>query len=481
MKDEIQNHGQSPIAMLQQNKRDDARLFFTNRNHPIYFAPTHNSPPSFDNFCLLTVLVCFFLQTQFSVAQNNPFNTQPSVLQNQRQQEQQRINQQNQSLIHQQQNQPKGAQQREEIREIMRETKTLDTKPIQYSFTSFTTKQGANFYLQAFDSILPMLQDKQPLNLKRAVFLTENAYYENKIKFSEFDQGIKAIVSACRQMMKNKGYSAGNNSAKIMTLFQFFTDTTFVTDPTTNKKVRHNPFFYDFQDYGGYQDWTKMFVMKVLSKGSGQCHSLPMLFLVCCEELGAKAYLSFSPNHTFVRYLDNGRLRNIELTNGRLTSDSWILGSGYIKGEALKNKIYLDTLDSKKVVVQCLEDLAMGYSVKYGYDEFMLKVLDTALVYHPNNINTILLKSNYYTYLFDYIATQKGRPALEKILQDSKAKAIYDKRNELYDWEDNNGFNEMPAEAYQKWLGSVNDMKQIQQDKILKNEITKSINLMQQK
>ena len=172
-----QTQGQSPMAILQQNERDDARLFFRIKNHPFHFAPTHNSPPSFDSFRFLTVLVCLFLQIQFSTTQNNIFNQQPSVLQQQRQQEQQRINQQNQSLIHQQQSQPKGAQQREEIREIMRETKTPDTKPIQYNFPSFTTKQGANFYLQAFDSILPMLQNKQPLNLKRAVFLTENAYY----------------------------------------------------------------------------------------------------------------------------------------------------------------------------------------------------------------------------------------------------------------------------------------------------------------
>ncbi len=456
--------------------------FFRKKSYPIYFAPTHISPPSSDSFRFLVVLGCFLLQTQYLTAQYNPFNQQPSILETQRQQEQQRINQQNQQLIHQQQNQPKGAKQREEIRELVRENESADNKLVQYLFPSYTAKQGANFYLQAFDSILPMLQNKQPLNLKRAVFLTENAYYENKIKFSEFEQGIKAITTTCRQIIKDKGYSPNNNLVKITTLFQFFTDTTFMTNPATNKKVKHNPFYYDFQDYGGYQDWSKMFVTKLLSKGSGQCHSLPMLFLLCCEELGAKAFLSFSPNHTFVRYLDNNnKLRNIELTNGRFTSDSWILGSGYVKGEALKSKIYLDTLDTKKVIAQCMEDLAMGYSVKYGYDEFMLKVVDTALAYYPNNINTVLMKSNYYTYLFDYIATQKGRPSLEKILQDPKAKAIYDKRNSLYDWEDNNGFTEMPKEAYQKWLSSVNDMQQIQQDKILKNELSKSINLMQQK
>lgn len=435
----------------------------------------------FSLFRLRYVLViALFLQIQVSIAQHIPFGSPPSALEIQRQQEQQRISEQNRQIIHQ--GQPKGTRQREEIMQILQEAKTPDVKPIQYSFPPLFSKPGATHYLQAFDSILSMLQKKQPLSVKRAVFLTENAYYENKIKFSEFDQAIKAIAATCRQMIRSQGYPADNNLVKVMTLFQFFTDTTFVINPVNGKKTKHSPFTYDFEDYGGYKDWTKMFVTNVLSKGSGQCHSLPMLFLVCCEELGAKAYLSFSPNHTFIRYSDNsGRLRNIELTNGRLTSDSWILGSGYIKSEALKSKIYLDTLDTKRVVAQCLEDLAMGYTVKYGYDDFVLKVLDTSLAYYPNNINTILLKSNYYTYLFNYIATQKGKPTLEKILLDNRAKVVYDKRNELYEWEDNNGFAEMPAEAYQNWLKSVNDMKQMQQDKILKSEMSGSVNLMQQK
>ena len=41
---QIQKQGRSPLAMLQQNKRDDARLFFRKRNHPIYFALPREQP-----------------------------------------------------------------------------------------------------------------------------------------------------------------------------------------------------------------------------------------------------------------------------------------------------------------------------------------------------------------------------------------------------------------------------------------------------
>jgi len=36
--------GQSPLAMLQQNKRDETRIFFNQRNHHFYFALTRKQP-----------------------------------------------------------------------------------------------------------------------------------------------------------------------------------------------------------------------------------------------------------------------------------------------------------------------------------------------------------------------------------------------------------------------------------------------------
>jgi len=440
-----------------------------------------NRPPFFISRIVLTVMTCGSVYVGLAQIQGpqipqfpTPGGTAPA---NQNQ------NNPNQGLQLHQQDMIRQAERKKQLDDMYREIRGSGGKTIQYQFPSLSAKPGNIYYKQALDSILMMLQGIRPLDLSRAVFFTENAYYGNHVKYSDFDRAIKTIAAACRQQVKEKKSSAPvDNTTKIMALYHFFSDTTFYNDPISKKKIRHLPFYYDFEDYLCMKDWSKMFVTKLLAQGSGQCHSLPMLFLVCCQELGAKAYLSFSPDHCFIRFVDSrGRLRNIELTNGRFTTDAWILGSGYVKGEALKNRIYLDTLDTRKVVAQCVEDLVTGYTAKFGYDDFVLRAIDSSLHYFPSNINAMKVKSDYYSLLLNYIAEQYGKPTLSRLLQDARAKEIYVKRNEMYDWIDNSGYTDMPSDAYQNWLMPVNEMKQKQEDQKMRKELGDRVNLMKEK
>jgi hypothetical protein len=243
-----------------------------------------------------------------------------------------------------------------------------------------------------------------------------------------------------------------------MTLHELFSDTILITQKSEYKS--HYPFLYDFEDYMGRNDWTKMFVTKLLNTRSGQCHSLPLLYCILSDELKSGATIAYSPQHTYVKFKDDkGRWCNLELTNGKITSDAWILGSGYIKSEAIKNNIYMQALTPKELIASCLFDLAQGYTIKYGFDKFSLECLNKVLEFHPNNINALMCKADYYTSLFNYLAQQYGRPTLAQLQKDTKAMQIYTKRNQLYEKIDNFGYSEMPAEAYQNWLSSVNDEK----------------------
>ena len=164
-------------------------------------------------------------------------------------------------------------------------------------------------------------------------------------------------------------------------------DTTKIIDAKTKKLKVHYLYKYDFDDYEGGTDYSKMFVTKLMLNRTGQCHSLPLLFLVLAQQFGANAYLSFSPNHSFIRFKDDkGKMRNIELTNHMLTSDAFVIGSGYVKSEALKSKIYLDTFTIRQAIAECFVDLAHGYVAKNCYDDFVLKCTDEALKYIPNDI-----------------------------------------------------------------------------------------------
>jgi hypothetical protein len=152
-----------------------------------------------------------------------------------------------------------------------------------------------------------------------------------------------------------------------------------------------------------------MFVEKLLQSNKGQCHSLPLLYLILAEEINAKAYLSFSPNHSYIKFKDNnGKWINVELTNGMLTTDAFVLQSGYMKAEALQNKIYMQPLTERQLLSEIMVDLAKGYSVKFGYDEFVEQVIDKAIELYPNNVFAQMVKSDYRTLKFHYVAQQLG-------------------------------------------------------------------------
>jgi hypothetical protein len=356
----------------------------------------------------------------------------------------------------------KERQRQRETQEIISEAKKTNINQnrnrIKYEFPVNDSSFGITCYKKAYQELVAMLNNTQKPSLKRAVFIVENAYAENNLNYNQYSTQLNELLALCEKQLKLKKLSKENTLAVNMTLHQLFSDTILIKQKSENKT--HYPFAYDFEDYMGRNDWTKMFVTKLLNTRSGQCHSLPLLYCILSHELKSGATIAHSPQHTYVKFKDDkGRWCNLELTNGKITSDAWILGSGYIKSEAIKNNIYMQALTSKELIASCLFDLAQGYSIKYGFDKFSLECLNKVLEFHPNNINALMCKADYYTTLFNYVAQQYGRPTLAQLQKDPKAMQIYTKRNQLYEKLDNIGYSEMPVEAYQNWLSSVNDEK----------------------
>jgi hypothetical protein len=351
------------------------------------------------------------------------------------------------------------SQQHKELQKVLSEEKESAVPLINYKFPLQNWKQGTDIYYSIYDTLSEMLVGLTPLSLKKAVFLIENAYLDNKMDYRVYSKTISDIIDTCKQLMIDKGYDRNNNVAKIMVLHQYMSDSIKIKDPKTKKIINHYPIKYDFEDAWGSEDWTKMFVTKLLAKRSGQCHSLPLLFLILCEEIGAKAYLSYSPSHSYIKFIDSkGRWNNLELTNGHLTTDDAIIGSGFIKAEALANHIYMDTLNMQQTAARCLTDLANGYSIKYGYDSFVLKCLNKALEYKPNDIFALQQKSDYYTLLLNYVLRQINFPALQ-VLKDKypEGYALLKSRNSMYELIDNLGYESMSAEEYELWRSSLDD------------------------
>ena len=184
---------------------------------------------------------------------------------------------------------------------------------------------------------------------------------------------------------------------------------------------------------------------------------MPLLYLTIAEEMNTKAWLVYSPNHTFIRFqTGQNTFQNFETTNGMLTTDAFVTQSGFVKAEALANKIYLDTLSKKQTVAHCLLDLAAGYQRKYGYDEFYKQCVDLALQNHTNNVTGLMMKSNYYNALCAYVRGQQQRIGGIPKTDLEITKKLYRNAKGSYDYVQELGHADMPPDAYQDWLQSVN-------------------------
>ena len=324
-----------------------------------------------------------------------------------------------------------------------------------YGFPMQSGYEGTAAFYSAFDEINNMLNGSQELNLGRAVFLTENAWHNNKYDYNNYQKGIKSSVDFCNQKIKEEKLDGNDKLVKNMMLFRFIADTLKVKDKT--KAQTHYPVKYNYEDYDSHISYDSHFVTTLMQTGIGQCHSMPLYYLVLAEAIGTEVYWSFSPRHSFVKIQDEkGDWHNLELTCKAILSDTHYMNSSYIKSEALQSKIYLEPMDKTNVVAEMMLELARGYYQKYGLDDFYLKCVDTAEQHLKNDLNAKLLKSVYQTRLTLTLAHLLNAPKPE-IMQQLSPEAY--KHFELmlaqYQEIDDMGYEEVPVAVYALWLDHI--------------------------
>ncbi|ELM3645245.1 hypothetical protein RYR26_002522, partial [Flavobacterium psychrophilum] len=221
---------------------------------------------------------------------------------------------QNEKLIREAQQ--RENQREQQMREVYRDINKSKSN-INYNLPSSSNKFGTEYYKQVFDKM--QILDETNYSIKDVNFQIENAFFENKLGKAEFDKIIKQSGEFIIAKMKELNYDLNSNSAKNFMLFKFFSETLQLK----GFKTKHLPLKYDFEDFNGDKNWSKMFVTKLLKTGKGQCHSLPLLYLTLAEEIGATAYLALAPKHSYIKFQDeNKKWYNIELTNGMFTAPS---------------------------------------------------------------------------------------------------------------------------------------------------------------
>lgn len=325
-------------------------------------------------------------------------------------------------------------------------------------------------YEKTYTSLSEILLNPKQLSFKNAVFITENTFLNHKLDSSIFENYITDLTLLTNEWIVNNHLSNYRNAdsqtvLKNFGIYKILKDSIKVF--TDNKSgFIHLPYTYDFEDFFAQKDWKNMFVTKLIATHSGNCHSLPYLYKILADELGATCWLSLAPNHMYIK----NRCKkigwyNTELTSGEFPIDAWITTSGYIPVKAVQTGIYMDTLSNQQAIALCVLDLAKGYEfqTKNYYDGFIIKCCDLVLQYHPVNVQAMLLKAETLKRIYEEQKADKNGEAI----------ATYKQMEELYIKMFDLGYREMPEKMYMQWLRSVTQQRDKYGNKAVKATLNK--------
>ncbi|MDR1112697.1 MAG: hypothetical protein LBL18_02910 [Bacteroidales bacterium] len=335
---------------------------------------------------------------------------------------------------------------------------------LEHGFPSWSLQDsvGTSFFHQAFEEISQMLAGENELNLARAVFLIENAACGNTLNYADYQNFIKHKADLCRQKIKENRWNPNNNIIKNMMLFRLLTDTLKFKNAKMEQSGIHLPIRYNYDDFNSKKYKNSHFVTRLMQSGEGQCYSMPLYYLILAEAINAEASWVFSPHHSFIKIEDEqGAWCNLELTCGAILSDVHYINSGYIKAEAIRNKLFLEPMNKSQTVAELLLNLARYYHSAYGPDDFYLQCIHTAEPYLLNNLNALILKSIYEEKLTSQLAYLLDAKTPENLKEKSPAACQhYEQMHALYQQIDQLGYEEVPDALYATWLNYMAQQKE---------------------
>ncbi len=293
-----------------------------------------------------------------------------------------------------------------------------------------------------------MLENDNDYSFKKAVFSIENAYLNNKLDTIFVNNQIKILNSLTNSLIQNRFLAyLEKDKAKVnkwASVYQVMCDS--IPLEINGKLYQYEPFGYNFTDVFGHQNRENLFVSKLLQTRKGNCRSLPYLYKILCEELGAEAHLALAPNHIYIKHnsIKDGWY-NTELTSGIFPTDAWIMASGFVHLDAITNGVYMKALNQNESLALLLIDLADNYNAIFPKNDgqFILKCCELALKQYPNFANALILKAETYKKQISNIN--------EEQLYNQKFKELEKEYGHIH----NIGYRFMPESMYFNWLISL--------------------------
>ncbi len=326
---------------------------------------------------------------------------------------------------------------------------------------AYSGDEAHDNFRQAFHIITDMLEGREPVSFKRAVFEVENAYLDGQLDWELFKQELDLLTELVIQTIYNRQLEYNGSDKQQVeihaALFSVMTDTTTILFDE-NVSLVHLPFRYDFDDVFGRDSWQQMFVSKLLATRKGNCHSLPYLYKILAEELGVQAHLALAPNHVYIKLRNQqSGWYNVELTSRQFPVDAWLTASGYVHLDAIRSGIYMNTLSVSQSLALTLLDLAKGYERKTeGADpQFVLEIVETALKYDPKSINALLLKAETLNKVVQNDSKLLGLGNISEAAQHEEMQSHFSQMQQTYVNIHELGYRQMPESMYLAWLESL--------------------------
>jgi hypothetical protein len=153
---------------------------------------------------------------------------------------------------------------------------------------------------------------------------------------------------------------------------------------------------------------------------------------------------------------------NTELTSRVFPVDAWIMASGYVHLDAIRNGMYMDTLSIKQSVALCLVDLANGHSKKYpaASPQFSLQCAELALEHYPNCTPALLLKAESLKKAVELSIGQQNTIYTTELEHLPEAKELVTRMEEAYGTLHRLGYRHMPKQMYVQWLQELEKEKE---------------------
>lgn len=302
----------------------------------------------------------------------------------------------------------------------------------------------------AINEIEQMLKGEKALNFKKAVYLVENAYYEGKISWKEYNNGILSIKSILNKMIDDRNlrqYKTAGNWA----VFTYMSDSI----PENNYK----PYQYDFESFMSDSDRESYMVSRLLKTRKGNCRALPYFYKILANEVGVEAFIAIAPMHCYVKHRDErGNWWNLEMTTGSFSRSSFIMETFNVSETAMKSGLFMKALSDSESVAYCIYDLLCYYEYKTGRysDDFIKRCYEIGLQYYPNS-QLQISKANDLQFRLSNKMIEKGLRGYGDLVNYPELISEFEVMDSTFKYLLEIGYTTMRNEDYEKMVHDVKD------------------------